>query len=154
MLNKIQQMDPILFDDSYFMKQAIQQAEMAYEKDEVPIGAVITYENRIIGRAHNQVEQLNDPTAHAEILAITAACNFAGYKHLDGCTIYITVEPCLMCFGAIQWARLSKIVYGAEEPKTGFDSKHQLQTIIPVIGGIESATCSALMKTFFQSKRN
>ena len=111
-------MDP--FNDEYFMKQALVEARSAAEEGEVPVGAVIVCNNQIIARAHNQTERLNDPTAHAEMLAITAAVGVLGAKYLTGCSLYVTVEPCVMCAGAIGWSQLSKIVYGATDEKRGF----------------------------------
>ena len=110
-------------NDTYFMKFAISQAKLAKEKNEVPVGAVIVYENNIISRAHNMVELLNDSTAHAEILAITSASDYLNSKYLQGCTLYTTLEPCLMCYGAIYWSKISRIVYGADDPKKGYKSQ-------------------------------
>src|SRR3954462_7216558 len=106
--------------DEDFMKQALIQARTAFEEDEVPVGAVIAVNNRIIARGYNQVEKLNDPTAHAEILALTSAFNYLGSKYLPEATIYITVEPCLMCAGALYWSKIGRIVYGASDPKNGY----------------------------------
>ena len=108
------------FDDNYFMKQALIEAKAAAEEGEVPVGAVIVCNNQIIARAHNQTERLNDVTAHAEMLAITAAANVLGAKYLTGCTLYVTVEPCIMCAGAIGWSQISNIVYGASDEKRGY----------------------------------
>ena len=108
------------YDDSYFMKQALQEAEAAAEEGEVPVGAVVVCQNRIIARAHNQTERLNDVTAHAEMLAITAATQALGAKYLTDCTLYVTVEPCVMCAGAIGWSQLSGVVYGAPDEKRGY----------------------------------
>ena len=116
-------MDP--FNDEYFMKQALVEARSAAEEGEVPVGAVIVCNNQIIARAHNQTERLNDPTAHAEMLAITAAVGVLGAKYLTGCSLYVTVEPCVMCAGAIGWSQLSKIVYGATDEKRGFQNTHR-----------------------------
>src|SRR5438270_345999 len=107
-------------DDAFFMKQALQQARLAFEEDEVPVGAVIAVNNKIIARGYNQVEKLNDPTAHAEIIALTSAFNFLGSKYLPDASIYITVEPCLMCAGALYWSKISRVVYGASDEKNGY----------------------------------
>ena len=109
-------------DDSYFMKKAIQEAEIAFEKGEVPIGAVIVVQDRIIARGHNLTEQLHDVTAHAEMQAITAASNFLGGKYLHNCTLYVTLEPCQMCAGALYWSQIARIVYGASDPHRGFSA--------------------------------
>lgn len=116
-------MDP--FNDEYFMKQALVEARSAAEEGEVPVGAVIVCNNQIIARAHNQTERLNDPTAHAEMLAITAAVGVLGAKYLTGCSLYVTVEPCVMCAGAIGWSQLSKIVYGATDEKEASSNTHR-----------------------------
>jgi tRNA(adenine34) deaminase len=108
-----------LFSDEYFMGKAVQLAQQAFDEDEVPIGAVVVHNQRIIAKGYNQTEKLTDVTAHAEMLAITGAAQFLGSKFLDECTLYVTVEPCTMCFGAVQWARPARLVYGASEPKTG-----------------------------------
>ena len=108
------------FDDTYFMRKALQEAEAAFEKGEVPVGAVIVAGNRIIARAHNLTEQLHDVTAHAEMQAITAAANFIGGKYLVNCTLYVTLEPCQMCAGALYWSQISKVVYAASDPQRGF----------------------------------
>jgi tRNA(adenine34) deaminase len=142
------------------MQQAITEAQNAYNEDEVPIGAVIVYKkSKIIARSHNQVERLKDPTAHAEILAITQAVNFLGIKFLDNCTIYVTIEPCCMCAGALVLARVEKIVFGASDPKTGaFGSKLDINTLrlnhkIKVVRGVLEKECSKIMKEFFKTKR-
>ncbi|MCB0376479.1 MAG: nucleoside deaminase, partial [Sinomicrobium sp.] len=109
-----------IFNDSYFMQHALREAEAAYEKDEVPVGAVIVVDNKIIARAHNLTETLNDVTAHAEMQAITAAAHFLGGKYLDQCTLYVTLEPCVMCAGALYWSQLSRLVYGAKDEKRGY----------------------------------
>jgi tRNA(adenine34) deaminase len=143
-----------LYSDEYFMKQAIKEAEYAYEKGEVPVGAVIVCENRIIGRGHNLTETLNDVTAHAEMQAITAAANFLGAKYLNECTLYITLEPCGMCAGAIFWAQLNRVVFGASDPKRGYLKQHiMLHPKTSVQSGIEEDTCKSLLQSFFQSKR-
>ncbi len=145
----------LLLDDAYFMKKAIQEAEMAFEKGEVPIGAVIAVQGRIIARAHNQTEQLNDVTAHAEMLAITSAANFLGGKYLYDCTLYVTLEPCQMCAGALYWSQIPRIVFGALDPQRGYAaSGAQLHPKTKIEGGILEKEASALLKKFFIQKRN
>lgn len=145
----------LIYDDAYFMKQALQEAEKAYSDNEVPIGAVVTFQNHIIGKGYNQVERLKDSTAHAEIIAITAACNYIGAKYLEDCSIYVTVEPCVMCAGAIKWARINKLVYGIGEPKTGFSNfiDNDFFKKIDVHGDIEALEAKKLMQDFFMKKR-
>ena len=143
------------YDDSYFMKKALLEAEAAFEKGEVPIGAVITIQDRIIARAHNLTEQLNDVTAHAEMQAITAAANFLGGKYLRDCTLYITLEPCQMCAGALYWTQISKIVYGASDPNRGFGTMGtKLHPKTEIVGGILENEASEILKRFFIQKRN
>ena len=143
------------FDDTYFMKRALQEAEQAFDKNEVPVGAVIVYENQIIARAHNLTETLNDVTAHAEMQAFTAASDFLGGKYLKKCTLYVTLEPCQMCAGASYWTQIGKIVYGASEDKRGFKKlKTTLHPKTKVVGGILENDCSKLLKRFFIEKRN
>ncbi len=141
--------------DEYFIRQALLEAENAYNEGEVPIGAVIVANNQIIARAYNQVERLNDPTAHAEILAITSACNKLNSKYLNNCKLYVSVEPCPMCAGAIRWARLKEVHYCLKEPKFGFSIYNE--QIIPkscrVIKSELEDTALELMSNFFQSKR-
>lgn len=143
------------FDDTYFMKQALVEARAAAAEGEVPVGAVIVAAGRIIARAHNQTERLNDVTAHAEMLAITAAAGVMGAKYLSGCSLYVTVEPCVMCAGAIGWAQLSEIVYGASDEKRGF-SRFAPDAFHPkavVKKGILEAECAAEMQAFFKRRR-
>ena len=143
------------FDDTYFMKKALQEAEIAFEKKEVPIGAVIVVENRIIARAHNLTEQLNDVTAHAEMQAITAAANFLGGKYLKNCTLYVTLEPCQMCAGALYWSQISKIVYAAKDPQRGcLAMGTKLHPKTEMIGGVLENEASNLLKRFFIQQRN
>lgn len=143
------------FDDTYFMKRALQEAEQAFDKNEVPVGAVIVMNNQIIARAHNLTETLNDVTAHAEMQAFTAASNFLGGKYLKECTLYVTLEPCQMCAGASYWAQLGKIVFGASEEKRGFlNLKTTLHPKTIVVGGILKGECATLLKKFFIEKRN
>lgn len=143
------------YDDTYFMKQALNEAQAAAEEGEVPVGAVVVCQNRIIARAHNQTERLNDVTAHAEMLAITAATQALGSKYLTDCTLYVTVEPCIMCAGAIGWAQITKIVYGAYDEKRGY-SRFAPQAFHPkahVRAGIMEKECAALMQHFFRKRR-
>jgi tRNA(adenine34) deaminase len=143
------------FDDTYFMKRALQEAEQAFDKNEVPIGAVIVFDNQIIARAHNLTETLNDVTAHAEMQAFTAAADFLGGKYLKKCTLYVTLEPCQMCAGASYWTQIGKIVYGASEEKRGFKKLNTtLHPKTKVEGGILENECANLLKRFFIEKRN
>lgn len=143
------------FDDIYFMKKALQEAEVAYEKGEIPVGAVIVVANRIIARTKNLTELLVDVTAHAEMQAITAASNFLGGKYLHNCTLYVTLEPCQMCAGALYWSQISKIVYGAKDEERGFTKLNtKLHPKTLVIGGVMAEDSSELLKRFFIEKRN
>jgi tRNA(adenine34) deaminase len=145
-----------IFDDEYFMKEALKEAEKALEKDEVPIGAIIVCNNRIIARAHNLVETLNDATAHAEMQVFTAASSVIGGKYLVDCTLYVTIEPCVMCAGAAYWTQISKIVYGTSDPKRGFSLSNEniLHPRTEIVGGILQNECSSIVKAFFKNKRN
>jgi tRNA(adenine34) deaminase len=140
-----------------FMKGALQQAQRAFAEDEVPVGAIIVLNGKVIARGYNQVEKLSDPTAHAEIIALTSAFNYLGSKYLPEATIYITVEPCLMCAGALYWSKIGTVVYGAADPKNGY--KHITQHTSPfhpkttLVTGVREEACSELMKTFFAQKR-
>ena len=143
------------FDDTYFMKKALQEAEAAFEKGEIPVGAVIVVDNRIIARAHNLTEMLNDVTAHAEMQAITAASNFLGGKYLQNCTLYVTLEPCQMCAGALYWSQISHIVFGATDAQRGCGAMGtQLHPKTKIKGGVLAEEASNLMKRFFIEKRN
>lgn len=143
------------YDDAYFMKRALAEAEMAFEKDEVPIGAVIVVKNQIIARAHNLTEMLNDVTAHAEMQAFTAASDFIGGKYLKDCTLYVTLEPCQMCAGASYWTQIGRIVYGAKDDQRGFKHfKTQLHPKTKVLGGVLEEECSEILTRFFIQKRN
>jgi len=143
------------FDDNYFMKKALQEAELAFEHGEVPVGAIIVAKNRIIGRAHNLTEQLHDVTAHAEMQAITSAANFIGGKYLTGCTLYVTLEPCQMCAGALYWSQISKIVYAAADLERGYNVMGTtLHPKTEVVSGIMEKEASELLKRFFIQKRN
>jgi tRNA(adenine34) deaminase len=142
------------FSDEYFMKKALQEAELAFEKGEIPVGALIVVDNKIIARTHNLTELLNDVTAHAEMQAITSAANFLGGKYLTGCAIYVTLEPCQMCAGALYWSQISKIVFGASDENRGFENMGtQLHPKTTVVRGVLAEEAAALMKTFFAGKR-
>ena len=142
------------FTDEYFMKKALQEAEIAFEKDEIPVGALIVIDNKVIARGHNLTEMLNDVTAHAEMQAITAAANFLGGKYLVGCTLYVTLEPCQMCAGALYWSQISKIVFGAYDEKRGYRAMGtQLHPKTLVISGILAEESESLLQRFFQEKR-
>ncbi len=140
---------------AFFMRQALDEAQQALRRDEVPVGAVIVCNDRIIARGHNLTETLTDVTAHAEMQAITAAANFLGGKYLTGCTLYVTLEPCVMCAGALGWSQISRIVYGAADEKRGFTrfAPDALHPRTEVISGVLEADCSELMKEFFKKKR-
>lgn len=143
-----------MFTDEYFMKMALQEAEAAFEKDEVPVGCIIVSSNRVIGRSHNLTETLNDVTAHAEMQAITSAANFLGGKYLQNCTMYITLEPCVMCAGALNWSQISKVVIGARDEQRGFINKNlTLHPKTEVVTGILANECSQIVLDFFRSKR-
>jgi len=148
-------MDIELFSDEYFMREALKEAQQAYEEDEVPVGAVIVCNKKIIARAHNMTEKLNDATAHAEMLAITAAENYIGSKYLKDCTLYVSLEPCVMCAGASYWTQISKIVYGASDERHGHkkSGNHLLHPKTTLISGVMEKEASALLKNFFQKKR-
>ena len=141
--------------DEEYMKRALEQAQMAFDRDEVPVGAVVVCRDRIIARAHNLTETLNDVTAHAEMQAITAAADALGGKYLDVCTLYVTVEPCVMCAGAIGWSQLARLVYGAADPKRGFSvyAPKALHPRTEIVGGVMAEECGGLMTSFFKRKR-
>ncbi|MEN9997599.1 MAG: hypothetical protein RI922_589 [Bacteroidota bacterium] len=143
------------YNDEYFMKQALQEAYKAYEQDEVPVGAIVVANNQIIARSHNFTEHLNDVTAHAEIQAITAAAEFLGGKYLKGCTLYVTVEPCVMCAGALYWSQVDKVVFGTRDEKRGAgrfkNDLYHPKTL--VVNGVLEKECSEIMLQFFQNKR-
>jgi len=145
-----------LYTDEYFMREAFKEAELALKADEVPVGAVIVAENRIIARAHNLTERLNDVTAHAEMQAITSAANAIGGKYLNDCTLYVTLEPCVMCAGALAWSQITRIVYGAKDLRRGFNTLNQnvLHPKTEVHAGIMAQDCEKILKDFFQKKRN
>ncbi len=143
------------FNHEYFMKEALKEAQKALEKDEVPVGCVIVCDNQIIARAHNFTKRLNDVTAHAEMQAFTSAADFLGGKYLNECTLYVTLEPCVMCGGASYWAQLKKVVYGAKDVKRGYSrlTENILHPKTKVISGIMADNCSKLLTDFFKQKR-
>lgn len=145
-----------LYTDEYFMREALKEAAKALEISEVPVGAVVVCKNRIIARAHNQTEKLTDATAHAEMLAVTAAANYLGSKYLSECTLYVTLEPCVMCAGALHWVQLEKLVYGASDIQRGFSlvSTPLLHPKTEVVKGVKAEEAKALIHTFFQQLRD
>jgi len=143
-----------IFTDEYFMKKALQEAETAFEKGEIPVGAIIVIDNKVIARSHNLTELLNDVTAHAEMQSITAAANFLGGKYLKDCTLYVTLEPCQMCAGALYWSQISKIVFGARDEQRGFLTLGtKLHPKTQVNHGVLAQECGDLMRRFFAEKR-
>lgn len=144
-----------IFTPERYMQEAFKQAQLAYDQGEIPVGAVIVTNNRIIAKAHNQVEMLNDPTAHAEILAITAAAEFLGSKYLEDCTMYVTLEPCIMCAGALKWSHIDSIYYGTADQKRGFStvSKNILHPKTKVYSGIMANESQKILEDFFQKLR-
>lgn len=146
-----------MFDDEYFMREALREAKRAYEAEEIPVGAVVVWGTKIIARGHNQVEQLNDSTAHAEIIAMTSAFNALGSKYLPEATLYVTLEPCLMCCGAMYWAKIGRIVYGASDAKNGYrkatGENRPFHPKTELMNGILAEECAQLMKDFFAARR-
>jgi len=144
-----------LFTDEYFMNIALQQAKQALDQDEVPIGAIVVANNKVIGKGFNQTEILRDVTAHAEMIAITAASNAVGSKYLSECTLYVSIEPCVMCAGALTWSRISKVVYGASEPKFGYSLTDEqiISSKTEIVQGVLQEEAASLMTEFFKSKR-
>ena len=143
-----------IFTDEYFMKKALVEAETAFEKGEIPVGALVVVNNRVIARTHNLTELLNDVTAHAEMQAITASANFLGGKYLKDCTLYVTLEPCQMCAGALYWSQITKIVFGARDEHRGFIKMGtQLHPKTVVVSGVMEEECGNLMKEFFRTRR-
>lgn len=144
-------------NDEYFMTQALLEAQIAYEEGEVPVGAVVVVNNRIIARGHNMVEKLNDPTAHAEMIALTSAFNFLGSKYLPDATLYVTVEPCLMCTGGLYWSKIGRIVWGTDDIKNGHrhytGDNNPFHPKTEIIRGVKQEACAALMKAFFKERR-
>lgn len=145
----------MLFDDAYFMREALKEAHYAFEEEEIPVGAVVVLRNRVIARAHNLTERLHDVTAHAEMQAITAAANHLGSKYLVDCTLYVTLEPCVMCAGALYWSQVSRVVYGASDSKRGFGRLHDtlLHPKTEVVSGVMAEECAGLMLEFFNRLR-
>ena len=141
--------------DERYMRKALEEARRAFDADEIPVGAVVVCGDQIIARGHNLTEMLHDVTAHAEMQAITAAAEHLGGKYLDVCTLYVTVEPCIMCAGAIGWSQLGRLVYGASDPKRGYSffAPKALHPKTKVVSGVLEEECAALMKEFFQHKR-
>ena len=148
-------MRQIMEQDERYMKDALREAQAAAAEDEVPIGAVITCRGRIIGKGHNMTERLNDPTAHAEMIAITAATEAMGGKYLSDCTLYVTVEPCPMCAGALAWSQIGRMVYGASDPKRGFSqfSPSLMHPKTEVVSGVLAEECGGMVTEFFRNKR-
>ena len=143
-----------MFTDEYYMKMALQEAQVALEKDEVPVGCVIVSNNRVIAKAHNLTETLSDVTAHAEMQAITSAANYLGGKYLRNCTMYVTLEPCVMCCGALNWSQISKVVIGARDEQRGFINKHlSLHPKTEIVLDVLELKCSQIIKDFFRNKR-
>lgn len=144
-----------LYTDEYFMREALKEAARALESNEVPVGAVVVCKNRIIARGHNQTERLTDATAHAEMLSITAAANYLGSKYLNECTLYVTLEPCVMCAGALHWTQLQKLVYGASDIQRGFSlvSTPLLHPKTEIVKGVKANECKQLIDSFFKSIR-
>ena len=142
------------FTDEYFMKKALQEAEIAFEKGEIPVGAIVVVDSKVIARTHNLTEMLTDVTAHAEMQAITSASNYLGGKYLKGCTIYVTLEPCQMCAGALYWSQISKIVFGASDENRGYETLGtKIHPKTEVVRGVLADECGTLMKRFFTGKR-
>jgi tRNA(adenine34) deaminase len=148
-------MELSILSDEHYMKLALQEARLAYEKGEVPVGAVVVSKGRVIARAHNLTERLTDVTAHAEMQAITSAANFLGGKYLTTCTLYVTLEPCSMCAGALYWSHIEKVVFGAFDPKRGYQSvnANMLHPKSKVTGGVMQEECAALIQGFFRERR-
>ena len=147
-------MSTSLLDDTFYMKQALLEAKQAFEEGEVPVGAIVVCRNRIIARAHNMTERLTDVTAHAEMQAITAAASVLGGKYLVDCTLYVTLEPCVMCAGALAWSQISHVVYGASDKKKGFSLHGKLlHPKTQIRAGVMEQECAALMQSFFKEKR-
>jgi len=145
----------MFFSDEYFMKEALKEAQKAFDLDEIPVGAIIVAGNKIIARAHNLTETLNDATAHAEMQAVTSATEYLGAKYLNECTLYVTLEPCMMCAGALNWSQIGRVVYGASDDKRGYN-KYKPAILHPkteIISGVLENECAALLKDFFEKKR-
>lgn len=143
-----------VFSDEHFMKEALKEAQKAYERDEVPVGAIVVVNQRIIARAHNLTETLNDVTAHAEMQAITSAADYLGGKYLNDCTLYVTLEPCVMCAGALFWSQVGKVVFGAHDEKRGYQGEGaRLHPKTELVGGVMAEECGSLLTEFFKGKR-
>ncbi len=144
-----------IYTHAWFMQMALKEAQKAFDEDEVPVGCVVVCENKIIGKGYNLTEKLHDVTAHAEMQAITAASNYLGAKYLDECTLYVTLEPCVMCAGALYWSQIGKVVYGASDEKRGFmkEGKHLLHPKTEIITDVLEDECSVLLKSFFKKLR-
>ncbi len=144
-----------LYTDEYFMREALKEAQKAFDDGEVPVGAVVVSKNKIIARAHNQTERLKDATAHAEMVAITSAMNYIGAKYLTGCALFVTLEPCVMCAGALNWSQLSKLVYGADDSLRGFSlvGKQLLHPKSEIVKGVKAGECKSLLEKFFERIR-
>ena len=144
-----------LYTDEYFMREALKEAQKAFDIDEIPVGAVVVCQNRIIARAHNQTEKLTDATAHAEMLAVTSAANYLGSKYLSECTLFVTLEPCVMCAGALHWVQLQKLVYGASDVQRGFSlvTTPLLHPKTEIVKGIKATECKVLIDDFFKRLR-
>jgi len=142
--------------DEYYMKEALKQAQISFEQNEIPVGCVVVCNNRIVAKAYNQIEKLNDSTAHAEMIALTSAFNYLGAKYITDCTLYVTLEPCIMCAGAIQWAQVGKLVYGASDPQKGYTrlGKNILHPKTEIISNILSRECKQIIDKFFIKLRN
>ena len=145
-----------VFSDEHFMKEALKEAQKAFAENEVPVGAIIVCDNKIIARAHNMTERLNDVTAHAEMLAFTSATDFLGGKYLNECTLYVTLEPCIMCAGASYWTQLKKVVFGAADEKRGFSNitENLLHPKAELVSGILETECGNIIQEFFSNKRD
>ena len=145
-----------IYSDEYFMTEALKQASISYDRNEIPIGSVVVCNNRIIAKAYNQIEQLNDSTAHAEMIALTSAFNYLGAKYLTDCTLYVTLEPCVMCAGAMFWAQIGRLVYGASDPKRGFNhlNKKILHPKTEITAEVLLPECKQIMEKFFYKLRN
>lgn len=147
-------MQKIVFDDVYFMRKALLEAEKAFDLGEIPVGAIIVADNQIIAKSHNRTEQLHDVTAHAEIQAITSASEYLGGKFLTNCTMYVTLEPCLMCAGALYWSRIGRVVFGATDPKRGFQALQvELHPKTQITLGVLADECQQILQDFFQKRR-
>jgi len=144
-----------IYTDEYFMREALKEAQKAFDDGEVPVGAVVVAKNKIIARGHNQTERLNDATAHAEMLAITSATNYLGAKYLTECTLYVTLEPCVMCAGAMNWSQVSKVVYGTSDVLRGFSmiTSPLLHPKTQIVKGIKADECKSLLEKFFEKLR-